>query len=384
MARKRDPIQKVELASGKVRWRFTIDVGRTPDGKRQQKRYTYDTLREAKAERARILADRAKGTYIRPTALTVAEYLATWLAGKRNLRPGTRRAYSDCLKPVAERLGSVELQRLTKADLDRLVDWMLTSGRRVGNVKRKGLSARTVNLTLGYLTQALDSAERQGLLARNVARLVERPTHRAKPTATWTAEQAAAFLAHVAEDRLHAAFLLTMYGLRRGEVLGLRWEHIDLDAATVTIAATRVCVAGQVIDEAPKSARSNRTLPMDTALVAALRKLRATQAAERLAAGAAYQRHGLVVVNELGQPYRPEWYGDTFARLARSAGLPAIRLHDARHTTGTLMHLRGVPVAVISAWLGHASAAFTMKTYVHSQDAALADAGKQLRAALGG
>ena len=131
----------------------------------------------------------------------------------------------------------------------------------------------------------------------------------------------------------------------------------------------------------PKTERGKRTLPLDDGLVAALRSLRARQSEERLRAGSAYSGPcgdcggAHVVVNELGQPYVPEYMSDRFQRLSRAAGLPQIRLHDARHTCGTLMHLRGVPTAVISKWLGHATAAFTMNVYVHSQDDALAAAG---------
>ena len=89
------------------------------------------------------------------------------------------------------------------------------------------------------------------------------------------------------------------------------------------------------------------------------------------------------MVDELGEPHRPEWFSDRFRDLSKAAGLPIIRLHDARHTCGTLMHLRGVPTAVISKWLGHATAAFTMATYVHSQDDALAAAGAMYAAAIG-
>jgi integrase len=87
------------------------------------------------------------------------------------------------------------------------------------------------------------------------------------------------------------------------------------------------------------------------------------------------------VTDELGRPYRPDRYGERFAKLASTAGLPVIRLYDARHTCGTLMHLRGVPTAVISKWLGHASAKFTMGVYVHSQDDALTAAGETLASA---
>lgn len=118
--------------------------------------------------------------------------------------------------------------------------------------------------------------------------------------------------------------------------------------------------------------------------------LKAQQAQERLAARSAYSsgcgdcggQH--LVVNELGYPIRPEWFSDQFQRMSVAAGLPVIRLHDARHTCGTLMHLRGVPTAVISKWLGHATAAFTMSVYVHSQDDALAAAGDMYGALIRG
>ncbi len=157
---------------------------------------------------------------------------------------------------------------------------------------------------------------------------------------------------------------------------------MDLDAKTLTVRRARVEVTGLgVVEVGPKTERSARTLPLDDAMVTALRALRTQQARERLEAGNAYSKgcgdcsgqH--LVVNELGRTYRPEWFSNEFRRIARAAGLPVIRLHDARHTCGTLMHLRGVPTAVIRKWLGHATACFTMATYVHSQDDALAAAG---------
>jgi integrase len=172
-------------------------------------------------------------------------------------------------------------------------------------------------------------------------------------------------------------------------VLGLCWSDIDLQAKTITINRARVEVTGSgVVEVGPKTERGKRTLPLDDAVASALRSLKARQSQERLEAGAAYSAGcsdcsgAHVVVNELGEPYRPERYSDQFRYLANAAGLPAIRLHDARHTCGTLMHLRGVPTAVISQWLGHATAAFTMATYVHSQDEALAAAGAMYATAI--
>jgi integrase len=116
---------------------------------------------------------------------------------------------------------------------------------------------------------------------------------------------------------------------------------------------------------------SIRTLPLTTALAAALRKARATQKAQRLALGPDYGRGEHVVCDEAGRPYHPDTMSDFWRALCATAGVPKIRLHDARHTCGTLMHMQGVPIVVIAQWLGHADPAFTMPTYVHSQNDAL-------------
>lgn len=327
---------------------------------------------------------------MKPTKITLAAAIDQWLAGRRNLRESTERNYRDSLALVRSRLGHVQVQDLTKAHLDGLVTELLDHGRRVGNVQRTGLSPRSVNLMLTLLGSVLDGAVQHELVALNVARMVERPKQTRPEMRTWTAEHATAFLEAVAIDRLSPAWQLSLYGLRRGEVLGLCWSDVDLAARTLTIRRARVEITGVgVVEGEPKTERGKRTLPLDEALVAALRSLKARQARERLKAREAYSGGcgdcggAHVVVDELGRPYRPEWYSNQFRKLAKDAQLPVIRLHDARHTCGTLMHLRGVPTAVISKWLGHATASFTMATYVHSQDDALTAAGAMYAAAIG-
>lgn len=393
--KKTDPIHKVTLKSGETRYRFVIDVGRKPDGKRDQRTFTYEKLGEARAERARIISDRAKGTYVRPGKATVSETIDAWLAGKRNLGQGTRRTYTDSLQHAKDCIGHMELQKVTKADIDSMVTELLASGRRVGNARTTKLSPRTVNAMLGLLAAVFENELKQGHLGRNVVKLAERPKQTDQEMQTWSAESAATFLQSVVPERLYAAWQFSLFGLRRGEVLGLRWSDVDLVAKTISVRWARTSVAGEIVEKEPKTERGKRTLPLDDDLVDALTALQLRQRDEREEAGEAYAKPcqladpvtgevcagDHVVVDELGRPYRPEWYGDRFEALAKKAKLPAIRLHDTRHTCGTLMHLRGVPTAVISAWLGHASAAFTLTTYVHSQDEALADGGKTLRKA---
>jgi integrase len=248
------------------------------------------------------------------------------------------------------------------------------------------------------LRAVLDDQVRQGNLPRNVATLVDRPNREHLEVSIWTDRQAQRFLQHVADDRLYACWLLSLYGLRRGEVMGLRWGDIDLFNGTVTIGWSRGIVNDTVVEGQPKTNRSRRVLPLDDVLVDALTKLWLLQRTEQLRAGDAYtppcdladavtgQRctGDHVLVDEIGGRPRPAHYTRRFERLARRAGLPRIRLHDLRHTAASLLHLEGVPAAVVSAWLGHASAAFTLATYTHATDLSLDVAGQALRNVLTG
>ena len=124
---------------------------------------------------------------------------------------------------------------------------------------------------------------------------------------------------------------------------------------------------GDKVEGTVKSKASGRKLLLPDNLAATLKAAKSLQAADKLSLGAAYQSSGYVVVDEPGRPLSPHALTSRWARMLVAVGLPPVRLHDARHTCGTLMHLEGVPIAVIAAWLGHASSAFTMATYVHSQ-----------------
>ncbi|MQB02329.1 MAG: tyrosine-type recombinase/integrase, partial [Actinobacteria bacterium] len=219
----------------------------------------------------------------------------------------------------------------------------------------------------------------EGRITRNPVKLVTPPEYTPNERTTWTADQVRAFLAHVAGDRLHAAWRLSLYGLRRGEVLGLRWSDVDLETQRLSVKQARVLVDYEVLIEQPKSRHGKRNLPLDDELVAALRELRKRQIRERIQAGTAYRADldqvewyvpgdEYVVTDELGMPVHPEWYSGEFGRVLKRAGQPRIRLHDSRHTTLSLMEKAGVPISVISKWAGHHDAAFTMRTYVHASD----------------
>lgn len=240
------------------------------------------------------------------------------------------------------------------------------------------VSPRTVVTMLVVLSSALDDAMREGLTARNVARLVKRPGVEHHEMNSWTPEQAGQFREHVRDDRLVACWLLTLAGLRRSEVLGLRWSDVDLDAGTVSVAQGRVVVEGRgTVTGDPKSKRSRRALPMPNDVLTALRAFRVRQAEERLALGERYPDTGLVAVNDDGSPIRPETYSNDFSRHAKDAGVPVIRLHDVRHTAATMLLDGGTTPSATAKWLGH-DPAITLRVYGHVYDDALAAAGDAL------
>lgn len=385
-------ITKVTYDSGEVRYRLVVDAGTNPaTGKRDQRCSTHRTLTEARSERSRILADRDRGTLVRQDkTLTVQRAVDDWLATLRDVRPSTVSAYESALLHLTDALGYKHVGALTKADLEQLVSNMLS-----GEARRRGkagepLGARSVRDTLDRTAQVLDGLVEEGVLGRNVARMVKRPKLPPRGEHAWTVEEARTFLDHVAEDRLYPCWLLSLFGLRRGEIMGLTWSNVDLDGGVLWVEPTRVTVAGQVLDSEAKTAAGKRRIPVaGTGVVEALRAHRKRLAAERLAAerlagGKAYTVSDLVAVDEIGCPVHPERYSRTFQRLAKAAKVRVIKLHDARHTAATLLAGAGVRPEVVSAFLGHTDAAFTLRKYTDVPADALADAGTALGAVLAG
>lgn len=372
-------IKRVELgrrAGGRpvIRYQLTVDVGAV-EGKRKQYRKRFATEKEARSALEEIRGDVARGTYVHPTRTTLAQACEDWLASKHGLKPSTLHGHRVKLEAVTAVLGDVEVQKLTKRHVDDLVAALRAGGAKTTRgAVMKAWAPRSINYMLGLLTAVLRDQVRQGRVVRNVAELVDRIPADPKPPNTLTAAELQKLLAHIDGDRYGIAWQLALSGLRRGEVAGLRWTDVDLETRTLTVAHTRLRFGKNLVEATPKSAASRRTLPLPDHIAAAFKTARRIQAADRLALGEAYQASGYVVVNEAGEALSPHALTSRWARTLKAAGLRHVRLHDARHTCGTLMHLENVPVALISAWLGHASKAFTLQTYVHSQPEALAAA----------
>jgi integrase len=241
--------------------------------------------------------------------------------------------------------------------------------------RRRPWSADSVNKVIASIEQVLSDARAQGVVGRNVA--VTRVGKRHKAVDTYTELEVQKLLGAIAHDRLGHAWELALSGLRRGEIAGLRWSDVDLEKKTLAINNNRVAAGGRSVENDPKSAASRRSLPLPDRLVTVLRSARARQAGEQLALGTCGSWL-YVVSNEIGEPYAPGVLSRYWRETVKAAGIRHIKLHAARHICATLMHLQGVPVAVIAAWIGHKDASLTMRLYAHSQDEALKAAGATL------
>ena len=383
-------IKKVEVTDRKtgkrvVRYQLTVDAGKSNAGRRRQVRRRYASEREARQALAKITGGVLDGTFVARSVLTIEQACRDWLAGMHDIEPTTRAAYTHALQPLRDRHGDMPVQQLTKARLDQLVT-DLTKGSFPGQLpgQRRKWTANSINPMLNLISRVLADLVRQGALSRDVAALVKRLKRPEAKLTTFTEKEVWQLLKHVENDRLGHAWHLALSGLRRGEISGLEWSDVQLDndrdAGTLTIAHYRVSVGGKVHDTDPKTERSARTLPLTPALAKALKRAKALQAAERLRLGPHYIGEGKhVVVDDAGRPYHPDTLSDFWRELCGEAKVRQIRLHDARHSCASIMHAQAVPIAVISAWLGHADPAFTMRTYVHAQDGGLKAAADTLQ-----
>jgi integrase len=302
---------------------------------------------------------------VEPSRLTVGAYLTEmWLPSMANqVRATTLGGYRHNVRAyIVPRLGDIRLQRLTTARVGAFYGELVASGGQKG----RPLSPKTVRYVHATLRRALRDAVADGLVVRNVAAQARPPRARRVEMHTWTAAEVGIFLASVREDRLYAAWLLlATLGLRRGELLGLRWADVDLTSGRIAIRQTLVMVDGKPAMAEPKTAKGRRSLILAPQVLEAVRVHHAYQAAERLSWGADYTDSGLVVTAEAGRPLHPESLSGQFVREAKRAGLPQIRLHDLRHSVASILLAQGVHPKVVSEQLGHATIALTLDTYSH-------------------
>ncbi len=369
------------IARGDRTWLVRVFLGRGADGKRRYHNHTvHGTKKDAQAHLNAVLRDRDLGTFVEPGKDTLDEYLDRWLAdaAKPRVREHAFRDYTALLaRYVRPALGDRRLRDLTPLDVQGLYSAMLA----------RGLSARTVRYTHAVLRQALGQAVRWGMLARNIATLVDLPRQERAEMHALSQEEAARFLAVAQDDRWGVLFAFAVAtGMRPGEYLALRWEDVDLRAGTARV--TRALVRGKdgYRFEEPKTAKSRRTVPLPASTTKALSAHKVCQAEARLRAGERWQDLGLVFAGDDGQPLNAHnLVARHFKPSLQAAGLPkAVRLYDLRHTCATLLLLAGTHPKIVAERLGHASVTLTLDTYSHVLPTMQEEAAGRLEALLYG
>ena len=355
------------------RWRGAV-TWTEPDGTRHRRLVTGATSDEAREKLDDLRRDLRLGTIELPgRTLTVGEFLTDWIERHRSrVRPSTwRTAEMHVRAYLVPALGRTALRRLSSADVERAMAAFLATGRPKRPVKRSrgrqnaaGVSPQTVRHIRSTLRRALADAVRDGLAGRNAAADARPPYAPHRPIVYLTVPDLRRLIDATRDDELGPLYALAAStGLRLGELLGLSWADITDGSLTVRRSLARAQGSGWTLAE-PKSARSRRTIPLPLTARQALEVQRTRQRFARNAAGSAWQdRDGLVFTDAVGRPLRPEAVSRTFGKARDGAGVPRVRFHDLRHSAATTLLTQGVPLAVISEWLGHAGIAITASAY---------------------
>jgi integrase len=327
-----------------------------------ERKYFYGKTRAEVAKRlSQAQHEVSSGLPMLDERQTVAQYLETWIETvKLQIRASTWRRYSDFVRVhLVPGLGRIPLAKLTAQHVQ------LFYTRKLG----EGLSHSTVHHIHGVLHRALKDALLMGLVQRNVSDMVRAPRRSNREMATLSDWQAKQFLAAVKGDRFAALYVLALTtGMREGELLGLRWQDLDLDRATLQVRMNVQEADGKFIVAETKTAYSRRSIALTKKAVAALRQHKAKQDEDRMALGDAWNaKLDLVFPNRLGGIMIPDNLAKrSFKRALGRIGLPLdVRFHDLRHTAATLLLSRGVHPKVVSEMLGHADISITLRVYAH-------------------
>jgi len=356
-----------------ARWASSIPL---PNGKR--KHFLGKTREEVAKKLTAALKARDDGLPIVSDRQTVSQFLKKWLTDKvtPSTRESTLRGYESKIRMhIVPALGNVTLGKLTPQRLQSFFNEKLKSG----------LSPRTVHHLRAILRAALADAVKWGLVMRNVADLIDPPRVPHEEVQALAPAEAQELLAAVKGTRLEALYSVALaLGLRQGEALGLRWEDIDFDAATLRVRRSLQRIGGAFQFVEPKTARSHRTLALPNIAAIALREHRTRQLKERLAAGPMWDEHGLVFARANGSPLYGSNVTREFQRMLEHAGLRRLRFHDMRHACASLLIAQGVHPRIVMETLGHSQIGITMNLYSHVLPEAQRQAASKMDAVLTG
>ena len=341
---------------GRYMARYTVH---TPDGPKRKMIYGRK-YKEVEKKLAEARGDAARGLIFDADNLKLGEYLDRWLADSvaDTVRPTTFERYEQIVRVhIRPALGSLNLRNVTPAHVRGLYREKL----------EVGLSPRTVQYVHVTLHKALKQAVADGLIPRNATEEVKPPQVRKEEIRPLTAEQVKMLFEAVRGDRLESLYILAVHtGLRQGELLGLKWGDVDLEAGTLQVRRTLTTAKGGPVLSAPKTKGSRRTVKLSPTALGALRSQLERQLREIDQAADLWRENGLIFASKSGEPLDRRYITThRFKPLLKRAGLPQIRFHDLRHTCATLLLSKNVNPKVVSEMLGHASIAITLDTYSH-------------------
>jgi integrase len=339
-------------------WTAVVDLPVDPTtGKRRQKRVTARTKKDVEA-RAAELIEKSRTGFVDAGKVTVREFFEHWLETTApTLRPVTQRRYRDLARlHIVGVIGNTPLSKLTAADVQRLYADRLAR-----------LSPTTVRYIHAVLHHALDDAVKWGLLFRNVSDAVDPPKKARNEMRIWSAEQVGCVLRAAVDDPLEALWRLAIYtGMRRGELLALKWADLDLDAGALFVQRSLSRGHTSRLEEGePKSQSGRRRIALSPSVVESLKRRRVRQLEHRLAVDEIYEDRGYVFANDTGGYLHTNTLYRRFHDLITRADVPVIRFHDLRHTSATLLLAEGVHGKIVQERLGHANIAMTLDLYSH-------------------
>jgi len=369
------------IRRGKNSWRIKLDVPNAGAGRKTVYVTVRGTKKDADRERIRLAASAHDGTLVEPSRITVADYLRSWLSGAHGLARKTHERYLQLANAqVIPHLGHLALQALRPAHIDRWHSVLLTSGGKDG----RPLSPRTVGHAHRVLHRALERAVKSELVARNVAHAIEPPKVEDVEVESLKADQIAPVLEALKDHWLEPIAVLALsIGARRGEVLGLPWECVDLSAATIRIERSLEQTKAGLYFKPPKSKRGRRTVALPPIAVETLQTHRRRQLEQRLAFGLGKPDEETLVFSSVdGSPIPPNNLSRDWRRFVRAKKLPPVSFHALRHSHASALIASGIDPATVSRRIGHANVSTTLNIYSHQFAETDAAAAKAIEATL--
>lgn len=360
-------------------WSFTVDVGKKPNGSRDQKtKGGFKTKKEAEQACAELITRLSKGDYLEPSKKTLQEAIISWLdlIVKSTVRISTFDNYSKViLKRIVPALGQHKLKDISVEHVQKFYLSLLA----------EGLSAEYIRYIHSVLKGFFKYQVRIQNISKNVLDLVDPPRISRKEQKTWTIQEASRFLevAKSENSTYYIVYLLALYtGLRRGELLALRWKDCNMEQGKISVYQT-LYYAKQVFHFLePKTSHSARLISIPDFVIEELKKHKAWQDQHKKQLGTAYEDYSLVAANELGRPIHPRSLTGHFNRTIKKANVPRIRFHDQRHTHATILLKLGEHIKIVSERLGHSNSAMTMNVYSHVTKDMQEQAAKKFEAAM--